>query len=299
MKSEKESLIGTKNYLNFMFMTKPKLPDAPSSIQKGFPLKMLLDKVAVVQLSENILVVYKSFDKESFVQSAMSGIAELTLKERSKHIAIVLKKHLPPVYSEAIELIIKSLTPPLTKTEGNGLAGLFYMPHCDFIAEFGMDSKYNKGVDPFEVSMNAQFELTKRFTCEYSIRPFIVNDEDRTLKVLTSWLNDPDPHVRRLASEGTRPRLPWSTKIDSFVKDPSVCLSILAHLKNDPDLYVRRSVANHVGDIAKDHLDLALGLCEEWLVGASPELKWVIRHAVRNPFKKGNERAIAIRKAAK
>ncbi|MFT6717079.1 MAG: 3-methyladenine DNA glycosylase AlkC [Saprospiraceae bacterium] len=282
-----------------MSMVKLKIPDAPSSIQKGFPLKMLLDEVAIVQLSENIQAVYKPFDTKGFVKSSMSGIAELTLKERSKHIAIALKKHLSAVYSEAIEIILKSLTPPLEKTEGNGLAVLFYMPHCDFIAEYGVDSKFNNGIDPFDVSMSAQFELTKRFTCEYSIRSFIISDEQRTLKVLTGWLNDPDPHVRRLCSEGTRSRLPWSTKIDSFVKDPSVCLPILEHLKNDPDLYVRRSVANHVGDIAKDHLDLALDLCEKWLQETSSELNWVIRHAVRNPVKKGNERAIAIRKLAK
>jgi len=147
--------------------------------------------------------------------------------------------------------------------------------------------------------MNAQYELTKRFTCEYSIRPFIINDEARTMNVLYKWMNDPDPHVRRLASEGTRPRLPWAMKIDSFVNDPSPSISILEQLKNDSDLYVRRSVANHVGDIAKDNLDLALDLCENWLGDASTELKWVIRHAVRNPLKKGNERAIELRKAAK
>jgi 3-methyladenine DNA glycosylase AlkC len=276
-----------------------KIPDAPSSIQKGVPLKLLLDRKAIEQLSINLHHVHKSFDKIQFVKECMIGISELTLKERSRHIAALMKKFLPASYSEAIGIVVKSLTAPLKETEGNGLAGLFYMPHCDFIAEFGVDPKYNKGVDPFEVSMNAQFELTKRFTCEYSIRPFIVNDEERTLKVLTSWLNDPDPHVRRLASEGTRPRLPWSMKIDSFVQDPSPCLFILEQLKDDSDLYVRRSVANHVGDIAKDHLDLALDLCEKWLKGASPELKWVIRHAVRNPVKKGNERALALRIAAK
>jgi 3-methyladenine DNA glycosylase AlkC len=88
-------------------------------------------------------------------------------------------------------------------------------------------------------------------------------------------------------------------KIDSLVKDPSPTIPILEQLKNDPDLYVRRSVANHVGDIAKDNIELALELCEKWLKNASPELKWVIRHALRNPVKKGNKKAIEIRKAAK
>ena len=268
-----------------------KIPNAPSSIKKGFALKMLLDKEAVSQLGENLQTVHKQFNKTAFIESTMKGIEELSLTERSKHIAESMRKHLPDTYADAIEIIINSLTPPLEKTEGNGLAGLFYMPHCSYIAQFG--------VDYFDISIDAQYELTKRFTCEYSIRPFIVNDEARTMKVLYKWMNDPDPHVRRLASEGTRPRLPWSIKIDSFVNDPSPSLQILEQLKNDPDLYVRRSVANHVGDIAKDNLDLALDLCEKWLDGASTELKWVIRHAVRNPFKKGNERAIGLRKAAK
>lgn len=276
-----------------------KIPDAPKSIQKGFPLKMILDLAAIQQLGENLKTAYAPFNNVSFIKDAMEGIDDLSLTERSKHIAQAMRKHLPEIYSEAITIILKSLTLPLEETEGNGLAVLFYMPHCSFVAEFGVDPANNDGVDPFTVSMDAQYELTKRFTCEYSIRPFIINDEERTMEILYKWMNDPDPHVRRLASEGTRPRLPWSMKIDSFVKDPTPSLAILEHLKNDPDLYVRRSVANHVGDIAKDNLNLALDLCESWLKDASTELKWVIRHAVRNPFKKGNERAIELRKAAK
>ena len=268
-----------------------KIPNAPSSIQKGVPLKLLLDLEAITQLGENLKIVHSNFDKAAFIKATMKDIEELSLTERSKHIAQFMRKFLPETYTEAIEIILKSLTPPLKETEGNGLAPLFYMPHGNFIAEYGLDD--------FDVSINAQYELTKRFTCEFSIRTFIIVDEKRTMKVLYKWMNDPDPHVRRLASEGTRPRLPWAMKIDSFVKDPTPSLQILEQLKNDPDLYVRRSVANHVGDIAKDNLDLALDLCEKWLVGASTELKWVIRHAVRNPFKKGNERAIALRKAAK
>ena len=112
-------------------------------------------------------------------------------------------------------------------------------------------------------------------------------------------MNDPDPHVRRLCSEGTRPRLPWAQKINALVLDPSPSLPILEKLKDDDDLYVRRSVANHVGDIAKDNLELALKLCMNWLDESSKELKWVIRHALRHPAKKMNKEALAIRKMAK
>ena len=272
-------------------MSNLKIPNAPNSIQKGVPLKLLLDVEAITQLGENLQIVYTAFDKKNFIKNAMKNIEDLTLTERSRHISETMKKFLPENYSEAVEIILKSLTPPLIETEGNGLATMFYMPHCNYIAKYGLEH--------FDISIKAQYELTKRFTCEFSIRPFIINDEDRTMKVLYQWMKDPDPHVRRLTSEGTRPRLPWAMKIDSFVKNPTPSLLILEELKNDPDLYVRRSVANHVGDIAKDNPDLAFGLCEKWLTDASTELKWVIRHAVRNPFKKGNQRAIALRKAAK
>jgi len=275
------------------------IPEAPNSIQKGVPLKMTLDRPAVECTAANFHYVDNSFDQKAFIKDAMHGIEELGITQRSAHIARAMRTHLPENYSEALEIISKALTPALTKTEDNGLAPLFYMPHCSYIAEYGVDPKFNNGIDPFDASIAAQYELTKRFTCEFSIRPFIAADEKRTMKVLYKWMKDKDPHVRRLCSEGTRPRLPWAKKIDSFVKDPTPSLKILEALKNDPNLYVRRSVANHVGDIAKDHIELAMDLCESWLDDASPELKWVIRHAVRNPFKKGNERAIALRKAAK
>jgi 3-methyladenine DNA glycosylase AlkC len=255
-------------------MTALKIPDAPKSIQKGFPLKMILDKEAVNQLADNLHHVHASFDKETFISDAMNGIDALSITQRSAHIADAMNTHLSETYTEAIAIILQSLTPPLKETAGNGLAVLFYMPHCSFVAKYGIDS--------FDISMNAQYELTKRFTCEYSIRPFIVNEQHKTMQVLY-----------------TRPRLPWSTKIDSFVKDPSPTIAILEHLKNDTDLYVRRSVANHLGDIAKDHLDLVLEICEKWLDNASTELKWVIRHALRNPEKKGHEKAIQIRRKAK
>lgn len=146
--------------------------------------------------------------------------------------------------------------------------------------------------------MRAQYELTRRFTAEFSIRPFLMHDFERTLNQLTLWLNDPDPHVRRLCTEGCRPRLPWGARIPQLIKDPRPTLPILEALKNDPSLYVRRSVANHLGDIAKDHPEWAFEVCERWLTNVDKDLKWVIRHAVRHPAKQGHATAIALRKAA-
>ena len=280
-------------------MKKLTIPKAGNSIEKGKPLKLVLDKEAVKCLANNLSLVYPIFDSKSFSKEALKNIAPLGIKERAEHIGDTMYQFLPKPYSQAIAIINKSLTPPLTKTEDNGLAPMFYMPHASFVGKYGVDKIYNDNKDPFNISMKIQYELTRRFTCEFSIRPFIEKDEKRVLKKLFTWMKDRDPHVRRLCSEGTRPRLPWANKLSSFVKDPTPVLPILEQLKNDPDLYVRRSVANHVGDIAKDHMDMALDLCEKWLKDSSKELKWVIRHALRNPFKKGVERAIKIRQAAK
>jgi 3-methyladenine DNA glycosylase AlkC len=276
----------------------PRLPSAPRSIQKGSSLADLLDREAVDCLAENISLVYPQFDTVAFKCSARKGLKPLAILQRGRHLAKALHQHLPTRYEEAVALLIQSLTPPLTRTDELGLGVFFYLPHVCFVAEYGLDPAFNEGHDPFEASMKAQHELTRRFSAEFSIRPFLIRWPERTLDRLMDWTRDPDPHVRRLCSEGTRPRLPWAMRITSFVKDPSPVLPILEALKDDSDLYVRRSVANHVGDIAKDHPDLAFRLCKSWLVGASEARKWIIRHAVRHPAKKGVAAALRLRKLA-
>jgi 3-methyladenine DNA glycosylase AlkC len=282
-------------------MTNIKIPDAPNSIQKGIPLKYMLDKEAIQQLGINLHIVDSGFKKEAFIRGCLQDIEDLGLKNRAQHIANIMRTYLPQVYSEAIVVLLASLTPVLDGTENNGLAGMFYMPHNAYIATYGVDPQYNRGQDPFEVSMQYQHELTKRFTCEFAIRPFLAHLPDRTFTRLYQWMNDSDSHVRRLCTEGTRPRLPWAKKLVSLADDPSPSFPILENLKEDPELYVRRSVANHVGDIAKDHLHLALDLCEKWLDEgkASVELRWVIRHALRNPAKRKVKRALELRLLAK
>lgn len=279
-------------------MTQFRIPVAPRSIQKDSPIKFLLDSEAIDCLAHNIGLVHSGFDAQAFKELALTNIAPLSFMDRSAHIAAALKATLPAKFSDATEILISTLTPPNVHTERLGLSVFFYLPHTRFIAEYGRDAQHNGGEDPFEVAMRAQYELTRRFTAEFSIRPFLMHDFERTLNQLTSWLNDPDPHVRRLCTEGCRPRLPWGARIPQLIVDPRPTLPILEALKNDPSLYVRRSVANHLGDIAKDHPALAFELCERWLTNADKELKWVIRHAVRHPAKQGNATAMALRKAA-
>lgn len=275
------------------------LPDAPHSIAKGSSLKTLLDRDAIDCLANNLRLVHADFDHAGFRRVAIAGIGDLAILQRGHHLARVLREHLPTKYDDAIAILLRSLTPALTRTDVLGLAGFFYLPHICFVATYGLDPEHNGGEDPFETSMHVQYELTRRFSAEFSIRSFLIRWPDRTLARLMKWTRDPDPHIRRLCSEGTRPRLPWAQRIPDFVKDPSPVLPILETLQDDPDLYVRRSVANHLGDIAKDNPALVFEICERWLDGASPERKWLIRHAVRHPAKSGNRAALRLRKLAK
>jgi 3-methyladenine DNA glycosylase AlkC len=276
-----------------------KLPKAAGTITKGSTLKVLLDTDAVNCLAHNLHLVDSSFNQKAFRKAALSGLANLEILQRGKHIADVLYKYLPSPYTKAISLITKSLTSPLATTEKFGLGVFFYLPHVFFVAKYGLDPAHNAGIDPFDTSMNMQYELTRRFSCEYSIRPYLIQQQERTLSWLYKWSEDDCPHVRRLCSEGSRPRLPWAIRIPSFVKDPSPCLKILDRLKDDPELYVRRSVANHIGDIAKSHPELALRICKSWIKGSSDQRRWLIRHALRYLAKKNDPQALKLRALAK
>lgn len=277
----------------------PRLPAAPRSIEKGSTLKTLLDREAIACLAHNFAWAWPAFDTAAFTRRAFEGLEPLGLMQRAGHLADALRASLPPTYAEAIAILLRSLTPPLSRTDDFGLAGFFYLPHVTFVARYGVDPAHNAGSDPFDVSMQAQYELTRRFSAEFSIRPFLQRWPERTLAVLQSWTADTDPHVRRLCSEGTRPRLPWAARLPGFIRDPQPALPLLECLKDDPDLYVRRSVANHLGDIAKDHPALVFALCERWLESANAGRKWLIRHAVRHPARKGVKAALRLRKLAR
>ena len=276
-----------------------RLPSAPPTITKGSSLGVLLDGEAIECLAHNLGMVFPKFNGKSFQRAAHEGLKPLAILQRGTHLARVMRTHLPERYEEAIDVLMRSLTPPMTRTADFGLGVFFYLPHVSFVATYGLDAEHNGGRDPFEVSMGAQYELTRRYSAEYSMRPFLIRWPERTLARLMEWTRDADPHVRRLCSEGTRPRLPWAIQIPAFVKDPRPVLPILEVLKDDAELYVRRSVANHIGDIAKDHPKLAFEICERWLDGASEERRWMIRHAVRHPAKKGVKAALRLRKLAK
>ncbi len=230
--------------------------------------------------------VYPAFGADAFVADALNGYEPLELLPRGWHIARALHRHLPPSYPAAVEILVASFGPVLGQTEQNGMAPFLYLPHACFIAEHGLDH--------FEHSMQAQYELTQRFTAEFSIRPYLERHQEQTLKRLHHWASDPSVHVRRLVSEGTRPRLPWASRLRAFQADPRPVLALLDLLKDDSELYVRRSVANNLNDIGKDNPDVLIRTAQQWMRRASTEREWLVRHALRSMVKAGDARALAI-----
>lgn len=249
-------------------------------------LKSMLDRKAVARIGERVANANPGFDREAFEKRAARGLARLELKARVRHLAVALREHLDPDYEKALAQILASLPPPLDDTEQLSLDGFDHWPFCQFVEEYGADR--------VDASLDALHELTRRFSAEFAIRPLLVADLDRTLRRIRRWLSDPNPHVRRLCSEGTRPRLPWGARLRELQRDPEKARFVLDRLVNDPDLYVRRSVANHLGDVVKDHPEAAFATAERWARKKSERRAWVIRHALRAPLKAGDARALAL-----
>jgi 3-methyladenine DNA glycosylase AlkC len=230
--------------------------------------------------------VYPNFDKLSFVADATTALEALELLPRAWQIAHALRRHLPLDYNEAAAVLKASLGPRRPITEGDGMSSFLYLPHVLLVAEYG--------VEHWATSLDLQYELTKRFTAEFSIRVFLEKYPEQTLARLREWSSDPDVHVRRLVSEGTRPRLPWAPRLRAFQRDPRPVLELLELLKDDPELYVRRSVANNLNDIGKDHPDLLFETCKRWLVGASREREKLVKHALRSAVKRAEPGALQV-----
>ncbi|HVJ91644.1 MAG TPA: DNA alkylation repair protein [Labilithrix sp.] len=252
------------------------------------PLKSFFSPRLVRRLADDIARVHGAFPARAFVQQACAGLDDLELLDRGKHIARALGEHLPKAYPEAIAILLRSLGPkhPTDELIGLGMAPFFYLPHVLFVAE--------RGLDHFDLSMQAQYELTKRFSAEFSIRPYIARDPERTFRFLRVWAHDPDAHVRRLVSEGTRLRLPWASHVSWLDANPERVLELLALLKDDPTTVVRRSVANNLNDLGKVRPELLFDTCAGWLEGASAERRALVEHALRSAVKRGEPRALKL-----
>jgi 3-methyladenine DNA glycosylase AlkC len=249
------------------------------------PLKNQFGADVPRRIGAQIAAVSPKFDNAAFLRDTLEGYEDLELMPRARHIARKLRAHLPARYPEALRILMESIGPRAPRGESEGMAAFYYGPHTHFVSEFGLDD--------FEISMEAQYELTHRFTAEFSIRPFLEHHPEATLARFRQWATDDSAHVRRLVSEGSRPRLPWASRLRAFQTDPSPVLELLELLKDDPELYVRRSVANNLNDIGKDHPDILVEVAQRWLRDATEERRWIVHHALRSAIKRTESGALA------
>lgn len=238
----------------------------------------MFDRQKMNQLADAIGASHKPFNKKKFLKRFESEAWEKAeLKQRVSLIAEFIHGELNLPFPAAVRLLV-----PVSKKFTWGYFGVFF---CEFVEKYGMDH--------WDDSMMALEEFTKTSTAEFAIRKFIRMDQKRAMTQMELWSKSENHHVRRLSSEGCRPRLPWGIRLDEFVVRPQPVVRILDKLKSDPELYVRKSVANNLNDISKDHPDLVLQIAKKWL-GENAETDWIIRHALRTLLKRGNKEALAL-----
>ena len=257
-----------------------------AGLSKENPLKDVFNERVIRKLAQDIKENFSGFNTADFVTETVSRFPELGFLERSHHVKEMLHTFLPADFPAAADILIKSLGPELPDPGATAWDAFVVMAECALISEYGKEH--------YDVSMKALYEMTKRFSAEGDLRTFIEVDFDKTMTVLHSWCDDPNPHVRRLVSEGTRPRLPLSGRIPRFQKDPKPVIKLLDRLKDDQELYVRRSVANNINDIAKDNPDIAIATLRKWRKSKNDDVQWIVRHASRSLIKQGNIEALVL-----
>jgi 3-methyladenine DNA glycosylase AlkC len=241
------------------------------------PFKNLLNPSVVRDIGARLEARLPGFARRRFERSALDGLEGLEMKARAMQIATALEACLPSSFPDAAEAIEGAI--------GDGLAGWALWPVGEFVARRGLDTP--------DRALAVLHALTQRFTAEWAIRPFIVRHPALVFDTLQRWTADPSEHVRRLVSEGSRPRLPWGLQLRTLIADPSPTLPLLEALLDDPSDYVRRSVANHLNDIAKDHPHRVADWLERHLPDATAERRALLRHASRSLIKSGDARVLA------
>ena len=235
---------------------------------------------AVERVAQGLSAAEPGFPIDQFRRMALAGLEKLELKERVHHLIAVMAECLPDDF-ERCARVLANIPDVFDRGDpDDNLRGFAAWPIIDFVGVHGRAHP--------EVALPLLRRLTAMFSAEFAIRPFLKDRPNETLETISVWVDDPDEHVRRLVSEGTRPRLPWGERLQGFVEDPTPLIPLLESLRDDPSEYVRRSVANNLNDIAKDHPDLIVELAKGWLVDAPAERAKLIKHSLRTLIKDGN-----------
>jgi 3-methyladenine DNA glycosylase AlkC len=243
-------------------------------------IKDLFDRPSVTAIAAAIHQQYPAFQQEAFIKRVFDQEwPERELKQRMRHISVVLHDMLPREYRDALKILRRS-APSLA---GHGIIQLV-LP--DFVEVYGLDD--------WQASIPALEQFTQHVSAEFAIRPFIVRYQDRTMAQMLDWARHEHEGVRRLASEGCRPRLPWGIVLSAFKADPSPILPILEQLRGDESESVRRSVANNLNDISKDHPEVVIEELRRWQADGTEETQWITGHALRTLLKQGHPGALEL-----
>ncbi len=241
------------------------------------PLKDMFSKKFYERLALEFNKADNNFHPDKFVKDVTKNIDTLSLNQRMRNTSVVLKQHLPSDYKKAID-VMWNVVPEF---RSHYTALLF----PDFVGQYGHDD--------FKLSMDALKYFTQFGSSEFAIREFLKRDLTKTLSLMKKWAGDKNYHVRRLASEGSRPRLPWSFNLDEVIKDPNSTLPILEILKEDKELYVKKSVANHLNDFSRIDAGWMLKVINSW-DKKNTDTAWIIKHASRTLIKNGDARSLAV-----
>ncbi|HSZ25731.1 MAG TPA: DNA alkylation repair protein [Cytophagaceae bacterium] len=246
------------------------------------PLKNIYNKILIDEIASVLKKVYPLFDANRFTKLVFDkNWADKELKQRMRHLSEVLKQLLPEDFSETTDILIRCIEELKKYRKGEMYLEFMFFP--DFIEVYG--------IDDYENSIRAFEKMTQFSSAEFGVRPFLIKYPEKMQQQMVRWASHPHAMVRRLASEGFRPRLPWAMAVPHLKKDPSLILPVLEKLKQDESESVRRSVANNLNDIAKEHPELVIQIASKWQ-GVSNDTDWIIRHGCRTLLKKGNKNAL-------
>jgi 3-methyladenine DNA glycosylase AlkC len=259
----------TQCYFNKKTIT---MPDT-----ENIALKEIFNERRFRDMALDVKAVYALFDTRRFLKISLAGLDGLTLMQRLRRMTQALHATLPADYRQALE-VLRALAMRIEP-------GFSTLVLPDYVGQYGLDD--------FDVSMEALKLFTALGSSEFAVREFLRKDLKRALAIMKVWSRDDSDAVRRLASEGSRPRLPWSFRLDAIMADPSLAAPILENLRTDTSLYVRKSVANHLNDVTKSHPEWVLDRLATWPI-ENAHTAWIAKRALRSLIKAGNGRALAV-----
>lgn len=257
--------------------------------EKKFEFSDVINTQTIEEIGRLIEGVWDTFDTKKLLEQVNPKLSSLAFKDRANLVADALYELLPKDFGQSGQILLDSFgegtsaDPDFTKDNA-----FMYMPYGVYVSRYGLKEEH------FELSTTFLYEMTQRFSAEFAIRPFLNTYPEKMLLKLQTWVKDENQHVRRLVSEGTRPRLPWAARVTVYDDHYKVIMDLLTVLRNDPELYVRRSVANHLNDLTKDRKVLVLNYLESWNQQPNKNIVWLTKHALRTLIKAGDVGALKI-----